>query len=257
MMALMTPGFPLDERPLLTRLQHEVHVWLRVPETLTDQAVLDAYVDSLSGDERARWQQLYFEADRKLFLVSHGMLRQVLSRYAQVAPSRWQFSSGEHGRPEIAAPAGLPVLRFNLTHTRGLVACVVSLGTDCGIDVESRLRRLHNPRAVARKMFTESECDELDRLTGQGFRERFFRYWTLHEAYCKATGAGIVTATRDFWFSMDTPDRIAIHFPSRDSGRADQWQFACLQPTDSHVLAVALRSGNVHRPAIVHGFLDT
>ena len=141
----MIPEFPIDKRSLLSRLGHEVHVWLLQPEKVVDAAVLAAYADSLSGAEHARQQRFHFEHDRKLFLVAHGMLRSVLSRYVAVAPSQWQFSSGRYGRPAISGPDGLPALRFNLSHTRGLVACAVSLEFDCGVDVE-RLRTPRNPR---------------------------------------------------------------------------------------------------------------
>jgi 4'-phosphopantetheinyl transferase len=250
----MIPDFPIDERPLLTRLRHELHVWLLQPEMVTDAAVLAAYADSLSDAERARQQRFHFESDRQLFLVSHGMLRRVLSQYVDVAPSQWEFLSGAYGRPAIAASHGLPALRFNLSHTRGLVACVISLGSDCGIDVE-RLRAPRNPQAIARKMFAATELAELDGRTGPDYLERFFRYWTLREAYCKATGLGIARAPKDFAFRISSAGGIAIQFEPEDMGRAGQWQFACLQAASEHLVAIAAHSAPAADRELVAGYL--
>ncbi len=248
----MIPDFPIDERPLLSRLRHELHVWLLQPEMVTDEAMLAAYAASLSGEEHARQQRFYFERDRQLFLVSHGMLRRVLSQYVDIAPSQWQFSSGAHGRPEIAGPEGLPALRFNLSHTRGLVACVISLESDCGVDVEG-LRALRNPQAIAQKMFAKRELAELDKRAGPDYLERFFCYWTLREAYCKATGLGITRAPRNFSFQISSAGRVAIQFEPKGMDSADQWQFACLRPASEHLVAIAAHTGDAADREVVAG----
>ena len=250
----MIPDFPLDERPLLSRLRDELHVWLLQPEMVTDEVMLAAYTASLSDAERARQQRFHFERDRQLFLVSHGMLREVLSRYVDVAPSQWKFLSGAFGRPAISAPKSLPPLRFNLSHTPGLVACVISLESDCGVDVE-RLRALRNPQAIARKMFAASELAELEGRTGPDYLERFFRYWTLRESYCKATGLGIARAPKNFAFQVSSAGGIAIRFEPQDMEAADQWQFACLRPASEHLVAVAAHTGRAADREVVAGYL--
>jgi 4'-phosphopantetheinyl transferase len=252
--AVMAECFPLDERPLLSRLQSEVHVWLLQPEMLMDAAGLAAYAASLSAEERARQQRFYFEKDRKLFLAAHGMLRKVLSQYVDVAPSQWQFASGRHGRPELAAVEGLPALRFNLSHTPGLVACVISLHSDCGVDVE-RLRTLRDPQAVAQKLFAEREQLELEGRAGQDYLRRFFCYWTLREAYCKATGLGLFHTPRNFSLEIDAAGSVDIHFDAPAREPADHWQLACLQPLPGHVLAVAVHTGSAGARELVCGFV--
>jgi 4'-phosphopantetheinyl transferase len=220
-----------------------MHVWLLQPEKVTDTTLLAAYADSLSGAEHARQQRFHFEHDRKLFLVAHGMLRSVLSRYVDVAPSQWQFSYGKYGRPVISAPGGLPRLRFSLSHTRGLVACAVSLEFDCGVDVE-RLRTPHNPHAIAKKMFAGNELSDLEGRTGGDYLKRFFCYWTLREAYCKATGLGIARAPKNFSFSISSAGNISIRFVPDSVQETGRWQFVCLQPGSEHLLAIAAHAGS-------------
>jgi 4'-phosphopantetheinyl transferase len=245
----MIPDFPIDERSLLSRLGREVHVWLLQPEKV-NAAVLAAYADSLSDEERTRQQRFHFEHDRRLFLASHGMLRAVLSRYVDVTPQQWQFASGTYGRPVISAPDGLPPLCFNLSHTRGLVGCVISLEFDCGVDVE-RLRAPRNPQAIAQKMFAGSELKELEQRTEADYLERFFCYWTLREAYCKATGLGIARAPKNFAFQISSAGNISIHFEPDGRDAADQWQFACLRPASEHLVAIAAPADR----AVVAGYL--
>jgi len=250
----MIPEFPIDERPLLSRLRHELHVWLLQPERVADEAVLAAYAASLSAAERVRQQRFHIERDRQLYLLSHGMLRSVLSRYVDVAPSQWEFHSGAFGRPVISAPNGLPPLCFNISHTPGLVACVIGLDSDCGVDVE-RLHAPRNPQAIARKMFATGEQADLGKRTGSDYLERFFRYWTLREAYCKATGLGIARAPKNFAFQISQAGSVAIRFEPEDIQAASQWQFACLRPASEHLLAVAAHTGGAGDREVVAGYL--
>ena len=46
-----------------------------------------------------------------------------------------------YGRPEIQVEQGVPPLRFNLSHTTGLVTCAVTRSADVGVDVEQTTRQ--------------------------------------------------------------------------------------------------------------------
>ena len=247
-------AFQTDKPRRLQRLQHEVHVWLARPEDVLDPAVLQQYLALLSGGECERYRQFRFDPDRRRFLVSHALVRRVLSAYVDVDPSSWQFSSNQHGRPEISAPAITPPLRFNLTHTTGLVACVVSLELDCGIDVEQVSPR-GNLSGIAEKMFAVSEQQALQSLDGQAFVERFFCYWTLREAYCKALGVGIAAAKKDHCFVEVETGQWTIRFDSAAGDNGRDWQFELTKPTADHVAAVALRVAGAPAKAIIHTFV--
>ena len=240
-----------DNPQLLQRLQQEVHVWLASPEDVTDTDRLQEYQSLLSAGERQRYRRFHFDRDRHHYLVAHALLRRVLSAYVDVAPSSWQFSGNRHGRPEISAPDIAPPLRFNLTHTNGLVACVVTLELDCGIDVE-RLSARVNLAGIAEKMFAVSEQQALKVLDGQALAERFFCYWTLREAYCKALGVGIAHSEKDYCFVEAAAGQWAISFDSQSNGDARHWQLALLKPTTEHVLALAIRTEDTPGKSIIH-----
>ena len=87
--------------------------------------------------------RLVFDRDRRAFLMTRALVRTTLSRYAPVAPADWRFITNAHGRPEILdRPAGVPDLRFNISHTDGLIACAVTIGREVGVDVEHIGRHL-------------------------------------------------------------------------------------------------------------------
>lgn len=227
----------------LRRLQTEAHIWLTIPHPVTDAARL-AYESQLAPCEQEQYKKYYFNKDRVHYLVAHVLVRQTLSRYVNKPPKDWLFTANDHGRPEIVNSGIDPILRFNLTHTNGLCACIVTQGLDCGIDAEDMARN-SNLRIIADKMFEAPERDAMGSLDCQESRECFFRSWTLREAYCKAQGTGIAATPRNYYFDDVMSDRPTIRYFQLPSD-ADQWQFALLKPTDSHLLAVAL-----HRPDLV------
>jgi len=243
------------DTPRLEQLQQQLHVWLTVPEEITDSGKLAEYLSLLSEEERERQQRFHFEKDRHSFLVSHALVRRVLSMYADVDPADWQFAAGEYGRPEISAPAGVPPLRFNLTHTEGLTACLVTLGVDCGIDAE-RLGRRGKLQAVAEKMFADSELETLGALDGQQYQQQFFTFWTLREAYCKALGTGLGFSKKDYAFEVAGDSRIAISFAShRDDEQWKYWQFNLLRPAVEHLVAVAVRTDGLSGKTVVQQYI--
>jgi 4'-phosphopantetheinyl transferase len=224
-------------KSMLPALASELHVWLASPGEISDPAVLDGYEHMLSAHEQSRCRKLHFSQDRRLFLVSHALVRRALSHYADVQPSAWEFSVGAHGKPEISAPA-LPVrLRFSLSHTPGLAACLVSLDDACGADVERRSRQC-DMQAIARRMFAPGELSDLGQLAGEQYRERFFVLWTLREAWSKARGHGLAHVPRGIQFDCQQDGSYVFRDAAGD-GRQEDWQLSVQFPTAEHVLAVA------------------
>lgn len=239
----------MSDPNLLQRLQHEIHIWFVVPESVQDPARLRGFRAMLAEDESRRHRRFHFPEDRHRFLVSHALVRQVLSRYCALAPKEWRFSHSEHGKPEICNPEAAP-LRFNLTHTAGLAACVVNLSGQCGIDAEKVTGR-HDPMGVARRMFSQAEYLHQKRLTGQAQLEYFFQRWTLREAYVKARGIGIHFPTRKLFFRVDAEDKICVEFDPDIDDRDENWQLKLLRPTEQHIAAVAVAHSGQQRKTIV------
>jgi 4'-phosphopantetheinyl transferase len=218
----------------------EVHLWYAFSGRAERTELLESYRSILSADELRRHDRFVFDRDRRRFLISHALVRGVLSSYAAVEPEAWRFVSNEHGKPEIESPRGGPQLRFNLSHTDGLSACAVTLERDVGVDVEMT-RRTVSDLEIARRSFAPSEQEELERLPEERRRERFFDYWTLKEAYVKARGTGMSLPLDEFAFRLPPGEPPAVRFVGGIDDDPRRWRFFQDRPGPHHRTAVAVR----------------
>src|SRR3954470_7709872 len=134
----MTRRHALDYGAAMTLIlgHRDVHLWYTLSDEIAPPAALDSYLGLLSPEERVRHVRFLNDRARHEYLITRALCRTVLSRYADVAPTDWQFQANQWGRPEIALPAA-GHLCFNLSNTRGLVVCAVALEGDIGVDVEA------------------------------------------------------------------------------------------------------------------------
>lgn len=239
---------------LLSRLKQEAHVWVIRPEDVRNITILDAAMKMLSRQEQAQCQRFRFPDDSHHYLVSHALVRNLLSKYIDLAPDKWLFEKSEKGKPEIANP-NLPPVRFNLSHTRGLAACIVTSSCDCGIDVE-RIYSRHNPIGVAKRMFSDTEYKFMLELHGREQLEFFFSRWTLREAYVKARGIGISFPTRKLNFNIASSSDINIEFQPDIQDSSNDWQLELLPLTAEHITAVAIRRDDDKDKKIIMHFVE-
>jgi 4'-phosphopantetheinyl transferase len=220
-----------------------VDLWCFYYQRISDPGLFRTYEGLMTADERARHGRLHFEHDRLMFLATRALVRTVLSAYADVAPDEWRFSQGSRGKPFVAWPTGLPPLHFNLTNTRGLVACAVSRDyPQVGVDAEW-LERSGETVGVADSYFSPTEIRALRALPRALQRDRFFHLWTLKESYIKARGLGLALPLEQFSFLLDDDGPIRMAF---DRGLADdpwRWRFALLSASPCHMVAVGVDTG--------------
>jgi 4'-phosphopantetheinyl transferase len=218
-------------------------VWWADPDEVGEGALLHL----LSDDERARHDRFHFAPDRHVYAVAHALKRCGLSRFAPFAPSAWRFEENPYGRPEVAPGLVDRPLRFNLSHTRGLVALAVTDSRDVGVDVEHRYPRSFD-LGVAESFFAPSEVAALFALPADRQRERFFTYWTLKEAYIKARGMGLALPLDQFAFDLTGPDgEPRIRFEPALTDDANTWTFRLFLPAPDRPLAVAVRGATGER----------
>lgn len=218
-----------------------VEVWAVRQDAPAVRDRLPAYESLLTDDERLRARRFMQVADRERFVIGRALARTLLSRFADVPPRAWSIVIDGRGRPELGAlPAGVPDLRFNLTHTDGLIACAVAEGREVGVDVENVNRRLFHDD-VPERFFSAREVADLRAQPRDRQPLVFFDYWTLKESYIKARGLGLALPLGQFSFLLaaDQPPRIAFA-PELDDDPAT-WQFAQFWPSDRHRMAVAVR----------------
>jgi 4'-phosphopantetheinyl transferase len=180
--------------------------------------------DYLSDDERARASRFRFEADRWSFVAAHAGLRVLLGPMVGIAPNLLRFAAGGNGKPCLVRDDHGAAVQFNISHARGCVAIGIA-GCRVGIDIERR-RALPDLMGVARTAFAREELQTLAARSEWTARTAlFYRYWTLGEAFIKATGEGMTQDLSSFTFTdQGTPALIRV---SADWGPLERWRFYC------------------------------
>jgi 4'-phosphopantetheinyl transferase len=219
----------------------EVHLWYLLPGELGDPALLARYERLLAPGERDRRDRYRFEHSRREYLLTRALVRATLSRYAPVAPEAWTFQENAWGRPAIDRPEHAWI-RFNLSNTRGLIACAVARDREVGVDVEDT-ERSGETVALADRFFSPIEVEALGALPEDRRRSRFFDYWTLKEAYIKARGMGLSIPLDQFSFLLDPGEPIRIAFDPRLEDDPATWQFAQFPLSPAHRTSAAVRRG--------------
>ena len=133
----------------------DVHVWAF---TLRESnAIVEAWTQLLSDDEKLRADRFVRRRDRARWIVAHGVLRHVLGRYCGVDPRAIAFVHGAAGKPSLAPTCanGEPTT-FNLTHSHDRALLAVSRGREIGVDLE-QVRDDFDPLTIAREFFFGSE----------------------------------------------------------------------------------------------------
>lgn len=228
----------------LTLADNDIHIWYTRPERHQQPELLLQYHSLLSADESVRQQRYHFSKDRHSALITRAFVRDLLSRYADVPPRDWRFIKGEKDKPEIEKPP-LP-LRFNLSHTKGLIICAVTLEQDIGIDVEY-MDRNNDILSIADRYFSPVEINALFSLPQAQQRSRFFDYWTLKESYIKACGLGLAIPLDHFSFIIGNKEgwqnsNIRLEFDPRRADNPANWQSWLFYPGNSHRIAMSIHS---------------
>lgn len=225
-------------------------LWLYFASTerLADDPLALAWLDE---EERARHERFMFEHSKREFRAAHGLTRALLSAHTGVAPEAIRFVKNEFGRPRLDPSLGHDV-RFNLSHTDGMLCVAIARGVEVGADVEDA-KRARQTVAVADRFFAPSEVAALRALPESEQVPRFFAYWTLKESYIKARGMGLALPLDGFAFEIETvepddealaprvmTDRVTLRCEPVVDDRGERWRFVRVRLSDRHVGAVAV-----------------
>ncbi len=228
----------------------ELHLWLSFPDEIREPELLDRYRMLMDPSETRKHDRYRFEKDRHTCLITRALARTVLSRYTGRPAESLGFTRNSYGRPELVQDdfgygAGeASGLRFNLSHTHGLVACAVARGADVGVDVERIDRKTLN-LDIADRFFSGKEAAELRSRPLETRARRFMEYWTLKESYIKARGMGLSIPLDSFSFNLMEKGRVSVSFEDAGLDSPEHWKFFLLDPGKGFRVAVSVR-GKTH-----------
>lgn len=216
-------------------------LWWVNPDTFV---VSPAALALLSDDEHAQHQRFIPAKKRHEYAVTRVLVRTVLGRALGVAPQALQFVANEWGRPALWPPAPL---HFNVSHTDGLVVCLVSHHPEMGVDTE-QLARAPDLIALAPTVFAPPEQSDLAALPASEQPRRAVVLWTLKESYIKARGMGLALPLDGFVFRFDT-DRVRLEVSPALADDGKRWQFHT-QVLGAHCVSIAQAGQGTELPVI-------
>jgi 4'-phosphopantetheinyl transferase len=217
-----------------------LHLWTVRTDDLNDGVIASRLAPILSTDEQNEARRFRRPRDQHQFVIARALARLALSRHIPVAAADWRFDRDENRKPLIAAPEISPPVRFSISHTQGLVACLIGLCAEAAVDVE-KIEPNQDLALVARQVLSPAEQAALNALSGADWTARFFDYWTLKEAYAKARGLGLGLPLNAIGFELEPDETIRAHFAPGVDDDPSAWVFWRRHLPPQHTISVAAK----------------
>ena len=216
--------------------KNEVHVWrISLVSEQYDLAVLQRY---LSTSELKKAERFHFHDDQKGYIIGRSILRLLLSQYLQILPAELELRQGEYGKPFLAPGCNEAVFDFNLSHSEGVMLCVISRHRQVGIDIEYITADI-DELELADRFFTPQEAALLKTLPAADRLEAFYTLWTVKEAYLKAIGMGVANGLESFDVPYSVMESLVLERNEKRAGRWRQWHLRILHTAPGYIAAIA------------------
>ena len=221
----------------------EVHVWQAFFNQ--EKSQLNELAQTLSEDERLKAERFYFQKDQRCFVVTHGILRNILGRYLNTEPKRLKFSYGSHGKPMIGGVTDGHSLCFNMSHSHGLALFVFTWRRRVGVDVEY-VRSMSDAEEIVERFFSPRENAVFRTVRASKKLEAFFNCWTRKEAFLKAIGDGLSRSLDSFEVSLAPEEPARLLSVEGDPQEASRWRLRALAPAHGYVGAFVVERNDLH-----------
>ena len=166
-----------------------VHLW--GIELDQSRHCLERSTGWLDEVERHRAARFVREDTRQRYVLAHGGLRAVLSRYLGVTPDMVSLDRSTTGKPFLTKELhDRSAITFNLSHAHGRALIAVSQAQEVGVDLEC-VRSGVEVAKLSERHFSRAEHTAIMQAPEEQRAKRFFRYWVAKEALLKAQGIGL------------------------------------------------------------------
>ena len=194
----------------------------------------------LSSDELTRASRFHFSRDRQRFVAGRALLRTILAGYLRTDANGLTFSYSKKEKPSLASDHAESGVTFNVSHSGGIALLAFTRGREIGVDVE-QVRQDSDLQAIARRVFSMHEQNQLAALPAEKRIDAFFRCWTRKEAYIKATGDGLSLPLNQFDVSLEVGEANALVATRPDSSEAGHWLLREVPAGSGYMAAVCVR----------------
>lgn len=140
----------------------------------------------LSANEQAQAIRYHSKLLTDRYIISHGILRYILSYYIKQSPKSLEFITNKYGKPSLKGSN----IKFNMSHSHNIVCYIIAFNNKVGIDIEVNDNNL-DIMELSKLVLTTKENMLLESLEYDEQRKTFYDLWTKKEALVKAIGEGL------------------------------------------------------------------
>ena len=219
----------------------EVHIWMANHQQ--QPSALAAFWKTLSKDERERAKRFRFEKDRLQFVVSRGILRQLLGNYLSVPAESLRFLSSANGKPSLAEEFRQSRLQFNISHSGEIVLLAFTIERELGIDIELIQPEMATEE-VALGHFSAQEVAVYRALPESLRSEAFFNCWTRKEAFIKAIGEGFSCPLDAFDVSLAPGESAKLLASRLAENPISKWSLVNVDCGSNYKAALVVEKGS-------------
>jgi len=215
-----------------------VDVW-RTRLDLPEEQI-NTYLALLSADEIERARRFKVKRKYREYVITRGLLRNVLGQTLDSDPGSFQFEYAEHAKPCLDEDWDGKPVSFNVSHSHNQALIAITLDRNIGIDIE-KIRSDVDFRRLAKRFFSTQESGALDKLDETSLPTAFFACWTRKEAFVKALGDGISFGLSEFSVSTDPGAEqvsLATHW---NPSEASEWSLANIRSETGYIAAIAVQ----------------
>jgi len=225
-----------DNHAFTSSLQHrEVHVWRTwLDHSRDDLFQIKTY---LSEDEVEISSKFHFERDRTRYVISHGILRKILSQYLTTPPETICFVRDEFGKPVLETNP--KDLKFNLSHSEDMALFAFTRSYPIGVDIEY-IHPIKDIQLIAKSFLSSEEMKAFLKLPKNIQPDSFFRVWTRKEALTKAIGTGITVPLEQLEVGVNPEESPRLKFSQTNNLKHTNWKLVDLYPADDYIATVAV-----------------
>lgn len=145
--------------------------------------IASIYTEALSEIELKKADRFLHFGDKKKFIVSKYMLRNLLSKLISTTPASILFELTQHKKPAIKEK-----VEFNITHSNNIVLIAINKNP-VGLDIEF-INKDFDYESLMPRVFNEPEQFYINSNNNRLIY--FYLLWTRKEALLKATGEGLL-----------------------------------------------------------------
>jgi len=210
---------------------NKIHIW----HTYINKQLknIDFYQNLLSLQEKEKIHNIYLKENKKKYIITHGVLRYILSLYVDINPSEINFFYNIHSKPYLDIEQNKNSINFNLSHSDNIVIYAIVKNDELGVDIE-KIRSNINIDKLAKRYFSQKELTLFENISENKKVKTFFSIWTKKESYLKAKSLGISSPLCEI--------DVSSNLIKNNNDENDLWKFESLKINSKYVATLAIQN---------------